>query len=55
MKLNYYGMLYVKKRVFKTLHILLQEAQRIHYAMFLEDQKICVKFVMLSVYSASSY
>ena len=26
MKLNYYGMLYVKKRVFKTLHILLQEA-----------------------------
>ena len=27
MKLNYYGMLYVKKRVFKTLHILLQEAQ----------------------------
>ncbi len=27
MKLNYYGMLYVKKRVFKTLHILLQEAR----------------------------
>ncbi len=29
MKLNYYGMLYVKKRVFKTLHILLQEALHI--------------------------
>ena len=26
MKLNYYNMLYVKKRVFKTLHMLLQEA-----------------------------